>query len=146
NPFDRLKQELADWQSIAAPVTPPFQGGAAALFGYDLCHWLERLPRAKVDGFEVPDFAAGIYDWVIAWDHSQDRAWLISTGYPAPVEATRRKRAEQRLRHVLNERNRVVIRPDSIHRGMTMPRPEPSFALANRSGVYSNFDRANFVA
>ncbi len=28
---------------------PPFQGGAAGLFGYDLCHHIERLPRPRFD-------------------------------------------------------------------------------------------------
>jgi anthranilate/para-aminobenzoate synthase component I len=48
------------------PGLPPFQGGAAGLFGYDLCHHIERLPRPHFDEFQTPDLAVGLYDWVLA--------------------------------------------------------------------------------
>src|SRR5262245_13344372 len=71
NPFQRLTTELAQWRTAPAPGFPPFQGGAVGLFGYDLCHWLERLPRPKYDEFEAPECVIGVYDWVLAWDHAQ---------------------------------------------------------------------------
>ena len=43
---------------------------------------LERLPTPRFDDLAMPDVVMGIYDWVIAWDHDQSRAWLISTGLP----------------------------------------------------------------
>ena len=43
NPPDRLTAI----ETIAG--LPPFQGGAAGLFGYDLCHHIERLPRPRCD-------------------------------------------------------------------------------------------------
>jgi para-aminobenzoate synthetase component 1 len=57
---------------------PPFQGGIAGLFGYGLGHAVERLPRFRIDEFGTPDLAVGIYDWVIAFDHILNRAWLIA--------------------------------------------------------------------
>ena len=41
------------------------------------------LPRPARDEFRLPDLAVGFYDWVIAFDHTRQRAWLISTGLPA---------------------------------------------------------------
>ena len=35
----------AQWRLPELPDLPPFQGGAIGLFGYDLCHRLERLPQ-----------------------------------------------------------------------------------------------------
>ncbi len=64
------------------PGLPPFQGGAAGLFGYDLCHHIERLPRPRRDEFQTPDLAVGFYDWVVAFDHAERRAWIVSTGLP----------------------------------------------------------------
>src|SRR5436190_15597012 len=37
NPFDALASKLASWQAETVAGLPPFQGGAAGLFGYDLC-------------------------------------------------------------------------------------------------------------
>src|SRR5439155_1076618 len=81
------------WPAETLPGLPPFQGGAAGLFGYELCHHLERLPQPLVDEFAVPDLAVGLYDWVIAFDHAAHRAWLISTGLPETMPVRRQRRA-----------------------------------------------------
>ena len=61
---------------------PPFQGGAAGYVAYDWGAVLERLPSPRWDDLAIPDVISPLYDWVIAWDHLQQRAWLISTGIP----------------------------------------------------------------
>ena len=82
DPFDCLADGLERYRAATIPGLPPFQGGAAGLFAYDLCHYLERLPRSRYYDVAVPDMAVGLYDWVISFDHEQERAWLISTGFP----------------------------------------------------------------
>src|SRR5437667_8562892 len=101
DPFAVLAERLARCRTEPLAGLPPFQGGAAGLFGYDLCHHLERLPRPRLDEFKVPDLAVGFYDWVIAFDHSQGRAWLVSTGLPETDPHRRRRRAARRLQAVL---------------------------------------------
>jgi para-aminobenzoate synthetase component 1 len=64
------------------PDLPPFQGGVAGMLSYELGGCWEKVPRTGKDEFELPDAWFGIYDWVIAWDHQQDRAWVISHGLP----------------------------------------------------------------
>src|SRR5439155_23749037 len=97
--FPRLAAVLNRFRTDSLPGLPPFQGGAAGLFGYDLCHHLERLPRPRFDEFEVPDLAVGFYDWLIAFDHLKDRAWIFSTGL-SESEPTRRRAATERIRQV----------------------------------------------
>src|SRR5947207_11114359 len=79
---------------------PPFQGGAAGVFGYDLCHHLEKLPRPRIDDFEIPDLAVGVYDWVLAFDHVVNRAWIISTGLPETDRNRQPRKARNRLEMV----------------------------------------------
>src|SRR5262245_7229631 len=55
DPFAVVAERLARFRVERRPDLPPFQGGAAGLFGYDLCHHLERLPRHRLDDFAVPD-------------------------------------------------------------------------------------------
>src|ERR671930_1276518 len=100
DPLHVLAGQLARWRTEPVAGLPPFQGGAAGLFGYDLCHHLERLPRPRYDEFAVPDLAVGFYDWVIAFDHERQRAWLLSTGLPETNPPRRRDRAGQRLQAV----------------------------------------------
>ena len=69
-----LAKRLARFASETIDELPPFQGGAAGLFSYELAHHFERLPRPIFDDFAVPDLAVGMYDWVIGFDHLADRA------------------------------------------------------------------------
>ena len=82
DPFVELASRLAAFPLDTLPGLPPFQGGVAGQFGYDLQHVIETIPRPRHDEFRVPDLAVGVYDWVVAFDHRMDRAWIISTGYP----------------------------------------------------------------
>src|SRR5262245_36454926 len=100
DPFAVLADRLSGLPLETRGDLPPFQGGAAGLFGYDLCHHLERLPRPRFDDFAVPDLAVGIYDWVIAFDHVSGRAWLMATGYPETAPRRRRQRARRRLEQI----------------------------------------------
>jgi len=57
---------------------PPFQGGAAGLFGYDLGRGIEDIPKTAIDNETMPDMAVGIYDTVIAFDHEKNQSWIIT--------------------------------------------------------------------
>jgi para-aminobenzoate synthetase component 1 len=63
---------------------------------YDWGLMLERLPAPRYDDLALPDVVMAIYDWVLAWDHAQSRAWLISTGMPESSAAARASRAATR--------------------------------------------------
>ncbi len=76
--FHDIRQLVDDNRIEACGV--PFAGGVAGLFGYDLCHLIEKLPRPRFDEFRTPDLAIGLYDWVIGWDHQTNRSWIVSTG------------------------------------------------------------------
>ena len=95
--FALVERRLSGFATPAIAGLPPFQGGAAGLFSYDLARQLERLPRPRFDEFQVPALAIGLYDVVVAFDHATDRAWIISQGFPEIEPGRRRKRAAERL-------------------------------------------------
>src|SRR5262245_32694645 len=72
--FSQLTDLLKRFQLPSHPSLPPFQGGLAGLFGYELAHLSERLPRPRFDEFRMPELGIGLYDWVIAFDHREERA------------------------------------------------------------------------
>ena len=83
-----LAARMQQWQTAPVPGLPPFQGGAAGLFSYDLNRSLERIAKPRYDEFQVPAMAIGFYDVVIATDHLEGRtldhlARIPRTGYPA---------------------------------------------------------------
>lgn len=103
DPFTILEEQLkAFGDSETIPDLPPFQGGAAGLFGYDLGRTLETLPATAKAPSDVPDMAVGIYDHLIAFDHAQNKAWIITH---AADEAEARIKQKDTLR--LLERNHL---------------------------------------
>jgi len=97
NPFDLLNQVLLEFQSVDHPNLPPFQGGVAGLFSYELNQSLEKLPRAARDDMQFPDLAVGLYDVVIAFEHLQKKLWIVSNGFPEKNVISRERRAKKRL-------------------------------------------------
>lgn len=105
---DSLGELSQRWARFHAPPLaglPPFQGGAAGLFGYELGRQLEILPAAAWDEFQTPALAVGLYDVVVAFDHVRHQAWIISQGFPEVDPNARYRRASERLaefRHFLS--------------------------------------------
>jgi len=101
DPFAALRSRSRELTAETVPGLPPFQGGAAGLLSYELGGTWERVPVPLGDEFRLPALAVGLYDWVIAWDHAQNRAWVISHGFPETDAARRTDRAARRLRDVV---------------------------------------------
>ncbi|HXL11042.1 MAG TPA: aminodeoxychorismate synthase component I [Gemmatimonadales bacterium] len=135
----------------AEPVAgiPPFQGGAAGYVGYDWGGQLERVPRTRYDDVAIPDVMLGLYDWVIAWDHQTEQAWVISTGIPEQGTA-RRERAARRLAFVKETLMRDAgceMRDASVR----LPHPvsripaAPSYPVPDVPSLRSNFTRPGYL-
>ena len=54
-----LSERLSQFQTKSRPGLPPFQGGWAGMFGYELGRSLESIPPATIDEFELPALAVG---------------------------------------------------------------------------------------
>lgn len=142
NPFEVLKGLLAEFSIESISGLPPFQGGAAGLFGYELCHHLERLPRPRWDDFAMPDLAVGFYDWTIAFDHETSHAWIVSTGLPETEPRRRRRRAEQRISFVKDALLRQAMPRWQPQRPITLATPQ--FPLLDN--VTTDFRREEYLA
>lgn len=77
NPFEEWRKDLKLCNAVRQPDLPPFQGGIAGLLGYEISHAWENLPSTEYDEFQFPAVTAGLYDWVIAWDHEKQTTNLI---------------------------------------------------------------------
>lgn len=123
DPFEALRELIAPFRTSPVAGIPPFQGGIAGYVGYELGGTLEQLPPPPASGLGVPDLVVGLYDWTLAWDHAERRAWLISTGIPEHGQA-RRARAEERMSAVLERIQEFRGLPSSA------PQEMPSLAPA----------------
>ncbi len=97
NPFDVLEQYLGIYNLDRSSSPVPFIGGAVGYLSYDLCHFVEKLPETAVDDLKLPECYFGFYDLVLVFDNLQDKAYVISTGFPELRENERMERAQKRL-------------------------------------------------
>jgi para-aminobenzoate synthetase component 1 len=124
--LDAVQALLTPHASEPVAGIPPFQGGAAGYLAYDWGRVLERLPAPRHDDLAVPDVVLGVYDWVLAWDHDDSLAWLVSTGLPETSPAARVQRAAARAAAV-----RERLRSDSLSQSepAAMATPWPARAV-----------------
>jgi len=97
NPFDAMGKLLDMYKLDHCPEPIPFLGGAVGYLSYDLCHFIERLPSTAIDDLKLPESYFAFYDAVMAFDHLEERAYVIATGFPELEERQRLRRARMRL-------------------------------------------------
>ena len=149
NLLNNLTPRLAECHRQPLADLPPFQGGFAGAFGYELGRTFERIPRPPHDEFPTPDIAVACYDWVVSFDHQQGRCWLISTGAHKPKTHWERFTAGRRL-HGAVEMLRSS-RGAHAHRSpqsSDLPTSSfcPQYSLPGFREVTSNVDRAGYEA
>ncbi|WFU62687.1 aminodeoxychorismate synthase component I [Bradyrhizobium brasilense] len=132
DPWAVLRNLLARYQQLHRPDLPPFQGGAAGFFGYDLNRTLERLPAPSNLPPRIPQSVLHFYDVVVSFDHQDHRCWITSTGWPEQDPARRGERARRRA----DEFAALLARPSSS--AVTIP--------AKAGAWHSNFSREGFIA
>jgi aminodeoxychorismate synthase component I len=76
-PLERLKELVVAYPQKYVSELPPFQGGAIGLLSYDFVRYIEDIPKNAVDDLHIPDAHFLMIDKVIAFDHQQEKAWLI---------------------------------------------------------------------
>ena len=149
DPISAVRRLLEPFAAPPLPGLPPFQGGAAGYVGYDWGAMLERIPRPRYDDLAVPDVLLGVYDWVIAWDHAAERAWVLSTGLPEKGPGRARRAAarltfvKQRLAAERKPSSRRTVRPPDRLSAPSFP--VAAVADARRLGLRSNFTREGYL-
>jgi para-aminobenzoate synthetase component 1 len=126
NPFNELNHLLNIYSLDSRPSPMPFTGGIVGYFGYDLCHFIEKLPSTTIDDLELPECYLGFYDRVLAFDNLQCQAYIISTGFPELDESSRKRRAAQRL---VELKNRLAKAPSTT--GEEVPLNKPTMLKGN---------------
>ncbi len=94
-PLDALRESLQRYPIDPIESLPPFQGGAVGAVNYEFGWGLENRqpPTPRVSD----DLHLAFHDVVLAFDHQEERCWLIASGHPAADAAARLARAGERL-------------------------------------------------
>lgn len=145
--FASFVSDVAELDGQLLADLPPFQGGWAGLFSYELARAFERVPAAQIDEFQLPKLAVGLYDVVVSFDHRTGSAWLISQGLPERDETARRERAESRLA-VFRKSLAPSANDEADTNSLFLPRPLPDLApqhsIAGHRNLTSNFSAEEY--
>jgi para-aminobenzoate synthetase component 1 len=78
SPLAVIDRMVAENRQRHLPGLPPFQGGLAGYIAYDFGRRLE--PDARIPDFAplCPDLILHHFDCIAAFDHMQERAWIIA--------------------------------------------------------------------
>jgi len=80
SPFGVLRKLLSRFKAPRFEKPVPFTGGAVGYFGYELCHFIEKLPPSVERDLPFPDMHLAFYDHLVAWDSLNGSAYLIAYG------------------------------------------------------------------
>lgn len=141
DPFADLRAALAEHPVAPVAGLPPFQGGVAGLLSYELGGCWERLPQPTVDDFALPVLCAGLYDWVIAWDHIRGRCWLVVQPFVGHPEHTARD-----LQDRLQSTRAVSHLAPPIAAATPLTIRTPQHRLSGAPQLFSNFAREHYLA
>jgi len=156
DPFARLRELGRAFTAETVDGLPPFQGGLAGVLSYELGHAWEQWPFSAHDEFQLPALTVGVYNWVLAWDHTEHRAWLIAHGFPETHPTRQRDRASSRLSRVKKLFDNVQPKShasDAASRGadshpkspLPVSRLTPQFPVFEDTALSSDFSRDGYL-
>ncbi len=134
NPFDVLGELIEAYVIDDVNSEIPFLGGAVGYFSYDLCHFIEKLPKKAIDDLELPECYLGFYDAILVFDQVKNETYIVSTGFPESEEGKRQQRAIARLNEL---RNLVTLAPPTVD--------ERGVITARKQTLKSNFSHEKYL-
>ena len=102
-PLKVLQRLLLRSRAPKLPGFPPFTGGAVGYLSYEVRHFFEKLPNFAKDDLLLPDILFLFVDRLIAFDHIENRTWLIVNAQTQEGE-----RAYQEALEAITEMERAV--------------------------------------
>ncbi len=75
--LERLRELIAAYPQKHVHDLPPFQGGAIGMLSYDFVRYIEDIPKNAVDDLNIPDAHFMLVDRLVAFDHLQNKAWVL---------------------------------------------------------------------
>lgn len=147
-PFEKLNQIIGQFQEPTVRGCGPFQGGAAGIFSYDLNRSLETIAPPRSVDFEFPAMAAGLYDFVICWDHVENRLTLLAQGFPESTATERQRNSRRRADEIIDlltgptRQTPAACDYEKLRRSTSLTR---QFATGHFESLTSSFSRSCYI-
>lgn len=133
DPFEHLRELLKNFSIKSSFNAVPFPCGTVGYFGYELCHFIERLPHKTVDDIGLPDMYMGFYDMVISYDNFSGKCYV--TGVDFGLDSTIKKRMESAIDMLCGKgENTIESASDELRAGI----PETEFQFNFTKELYKD--------
>jgi para-aminobenzoate synthetase component 1 len=145
-PLVKLRELLSNYRTERVAGLPPFLGGAIGFFSYDFVRQFEELPhRATVD-LDIPESYFIFVDLVVAFDHIQNKAWVIvNPGAREQELGFRRPDPDQWGRYYDEAADRLLVLVSKLEAAAGKDnRPESGKEVTQRIDLVSNLTQAEF--
>jgi len=129
-------------KGLSAGRDLPFVGGAVGYFGYEIASQLEPSLRLQSrDDLGLPDLSFELVDRVLAYDHLEERLWLLGLGFSdgRGVGARARDEAIERSRSAVEA---LEERIERLPAAAAVPADEAADA---RSSIESTTDASGYA-
>lgn len=141
NPFEILENLISSFR-VPELELPRFFGGAAGYFGYDLVHWLEKLPSGNKSDLPFDDCSFLFCGTVLIFDHVRHTLRIVVNSFPGDSPERAYAQAVRKIEEVLRVLNDPERESIPLLNGGANCRgsPDPHFSPAG-----SNFTRESFL-
>ncbi len=89
------------FKEVSNQLSTPFGAGIVGYLSYDSGFYLENISGHSKNDLALPDCFFGFYDCVITIDHLLKKLIVVSCGLPEKNSRRRQKRAQDRLKKIL---------------------------------------------
>src|SRR6266699_747027 len=79
DPVSFLRERMQRFRPVRLPGLPPLLAGAIGYFSYDMVRLIERLPKRLRGDIGLYDAKLMSYRGLLAFDHVQQRLWVVRT-------------------------------------------------------------------
>ncbi|MBC2581028.1 aminodeoxychorismate synthase component I [Clostridium sp. DJ247] len=83
DPFEQIKKLLNKYR-VENSTGLPYVAGAMGYFAYDLCRYIEKIPKSAIEEVEIPECYLYFYDNAIIVDNLEKRTYITALGMLKP--------------------------------------------------------------
>jgi len=101
--FASLRKTLKQAQLNIPKELPPMAAGIFGYMGYDMVHYMEKLPSTNPDGLAIPESVYFRPKIIVIFDSSQDKAFIITPARPEEGQGGDAKAAYEAAKNRIEE-------------------------------------------
>lgn len=144
NPLEALRTLLREFEPVAVPGLPRFQGGAVGYFAYDMVRHMERLPATVQDDLGLADAVFMFTDTLLVFDNLRHRLMVIANARIEGRDDASLDQAYDRAALRIGMTLAKLGRPARPPAPLALSAPGPLIALGEE-GFTSTMDESTFV-